>query len=387
MIRAGRSAANGPKSFDSIMGKKWDTLPGVVALTGDARFLKDLFLKRFVQERFGGDEPVVTRFDGPTGEAQIESLPVSRVLDELRTPSFFSPYRIVIVDPAEWFLRAHGQILTPYLDSGFSGGHFVAIVDGKLDGRLKFSKTLATKGWVIECRQPYDRPPPWDTRTPTWDSELSHWVVRQAKSKKLRLDLETAFALHESVGCDLAILDEELEKLATWAAGRQTSEITFEAIKNLVTDSRDNSVFRLVDLFLEGECHGALTEARDLFRKGFASQQRATRTTDAAGILLIFVGSLIPRLRSLRRAHAMRHGGAGSDDWIKAGLVQRPFLPRFERQLQTVSPSRLSTLFRALYELDRAMKRGADPRDLLELFVSRYGRVAQPKREVSRRGR
>ncbi len=365
-----------PTTFQDIMARgAWSDLPAVVALPGEARFMKELFVKRFVRTLFGESEPVIERFQGPPNKTQLEMLPLARVLDELRTPNFFSPHRVVLLEGADVFLAEYGDDLLPFIEDGFSGGYLIAFVAGKLDGRRRFSKRVAEKAWVIECAQPFDRPPPWDTRTPAWKSELSQWVLERARSKELAIDLETAFALHERAGTDLALIEEELEKLQTYLASRQSRKITPEAILAVVGDLHENSVFLLVDLFLEGRHVEAIREARQLFTRGVASKQAGPRTTDPIGIVLFFIGVLVPRLRSLRKALAMQKQGARGDDFVSAGLVGRPFVGRFERQLRSVSASKIAGILERLYHIDRSIKTGGDAERLLELMLVEFGRV------------
>jgi len=364
-----RRRSSGPTFQDMMRKKEWKPLPSVTLVSGSAAFLKELFVKRFEEEVFGDAEPVVERFRGPPNDTQVGTLPLAKVLDELRTPSFFSPYRIVVIENASTFLFAHGDSLAPFVENGFAGGYLIGLIDGNLDKRRKIAKHIEKHGLVVDCAKPYDRPPPWETRTPVWDSELSQWVVQRAKTKNLDIDLKSAFALHERAGTDLATLDEELEKIVTVVTSRGSRQVTREIIVEVVGETRESSVFLLVELFLEGRLTEALREARDLFQRGFYSQQRGVRTTDPTALALIFVGTMIPRLRAIRRAHTMRGQGATEEDWVRSGLVQRPFLSRFSRQVFTVSSEKVETLFKELYDLDRAIKTGGDAEKLLELIL------------------
>lgn len=361
-------------TFQSIMArKKWDPLPAFVVLGGNADFMKELFIQRFGQTVFGEEEPLVQRFDGPTNESQLSSLPLAQVLDELRTLSFFSSQRLVVLREADTFLTAHSEPLLSFVNSGFSGGHLVALVKNA-DRRRKLMKAIEKDGWLVQCQQPYDRPPPWDTRTPDWDSDLSRWVVNRAKLKELQLDLQTAFALHSQAGTDLAIIEEELEKLRTVVGSSSTRKVTIETIQRVVGDTHDQSVFDLVELFLDGRRQELLQEYHNLLRRGFVS--RGTRTTDPTAIVLLFVGAIIPRLRALRRAHAMGASGGTQDDWLSVGLVKRPFLPRFERQFRAVSAKKANRVLSKLYDLDRAVKTGGDSARLLGLLLTEHSKPA-----------
>jgi DNA polymerase III delta subunit len=351
---------------------KWGKIPAVIVLAGPADFLKMRLLDRIVSELSASGRPEITRFQGPPNDKQIADLPLASVLDELRTPSFFSPERLVILERADAFLSAHGDAIVPFLESGFGGGRLVALIDEKLDGRRRFAKALAEKGWIVDCPQPYDRPPPWETGTPAWESELSHWVVAHALEKGMTIDPRTAFLLHDRVGTDLGVLDEELEKLSTFLASKGRRHVDAEAISAIAGDLREDSVFHLIDLFLEGRRPEALEAAARLFRKGYHTEKGAL-TIDPASIALLFTGAIIPRLRALRRAHALAAEGAGTEEWIRLGLVQKPFLPRFRRALQATPPARIARIFDALYDLDKGIKTGKDPEALLEVLVAQLG--------------
>jgi DNA polymerase III delta subunit len=360
-------------TVNALMARaKWGKVPAAIVLAGPADFLKKRFLDRLASELSAKGAPEITRFQGPPGEKQIADLPLAAVLDELRTPSFFSPERLVILERADAFLAAHGDALVPFLDAGFGGGRLAALTDEKLDGRRRFAKALAEKAWIVECPQPYDRPPPWESGTPAWDSDLSRWVVAHAAEKGLTIDPRTAFLLHERVGTDLGVIDEELEKLSTFLASKGRKDIDAEAISAIAGDLREDSVFHLIDLFLEGRRPEALDAAQRLLRKGYHTE-RGSLTIDPASIALLFTGALVPRLRALRRAHALSAEGAGPEEWIRLGLVLKPFLPRFRRALQATPPARIARVLDALYDLDKGIKTGKDPEALLEVLVAELG--------------
>lgn len=360
-------------TYRGIMSRaSWSPLPAVTALVGTADFLKGRIVDRFIRELFGEGAPEVRRYQGPANDRQLGELPLATVLDELRTPSFFSPHRLVVIDPANAFVAAYAEDLLPFVEAGFAGGHLILRIDGKLDRRTRFAKKLAEAGWIVDCAQPFDRPPPWDTRSPVWDSELSHWVVAQAKEKGLRIDPETAYVLHERAGKDLAVLDEELEKMSTYLTSKSSRTIDADVIRAVVGDLHEDTVFATIELFLERKRPETLEALERMFRRGVATD-KATVVQDPMTIALLFIGALLPRLRSLRRAHAMAARGEGPDSWIAEGLVQRPFLLRFQRELAATSPGRIAHVLRRLYEVDKAIKTGASPARQIELLVLECG--------------
>lgn len=352
-------------TFDRLMDRpSWAPLPAIALLAGSARFFKERIIARFARELFGEERPEIQRYRSPSRDKSADELPLSRVLDELRTPSFLSPHRLVVIDDADAFLSAHRASLEPFVEPGFGGGHLILCLRRPADGRTKLTKKITAAGWAVECRQPFDRPPPWDSRTPVWESDLSRWIVSQAGTKELRIDTRTAFVLHDRVGTDLEILDEELEKLSTYLNQRGTREVTEEAVLAVTGDLREDSIFAVVDLLLEGRRPDAIRAVERLLDHGFHGES-GQLVLDPTGIALPLAGAMVHRLRAIRRAHAISASGGSSDDWISQRIVQKPFLDRFQRQLRATPPGRIRELFDRLYTLDRSIKRGGDARHLL----------------------
>jgi DNA polymerase-3 subunit delta len=351
--------------------KSWNPLPAITLLTGEAEFFKKLILKRFSVDLFGTANPEIRTFQATPGDRQGQGPTLAEVLDELRTPSFFSANRIVTLEHGGAFLTAHGETLIPFLEGGFAGGHFIVFIDGKLDGRTRFAKAVAKAGWIVECAQPYDRPPPWDQNTPVWDSALTHWIVAHAQGMDLTIAPQTAFLLHQRAGTELSLLAEELEKLATFLSSKNSKTVDAKAVTAVVGDLREDTVFQAVELFLEGRRVDALSAVTRLFAKGYHTNRGPV--TDPTSISLLFVGALVPRLRALRRAHAMAAEGDGPEQWTAAGVVQRPFISRFERHLRAVRPRKLVRLLERLYVVDKSIKSGGDAERLLEMLVIEFG--------------
>ncbi len=361
-------------SFKALMeGKTLKPLPAVTVIAGNADFLKGCVVQRLTKELFEGRAEEVSRFQAPAKERGGEDLSAATVLDELQTPSFFNTHRLVVVERAETFLSAHGESLLPYLEKGFSGGHLLLVLEDKLDARTKFAKSVANSPtWIVECTQPYDRPPPWDRNTPAWDSALSHWIVGHAKGKGLEMSPQVAFFFHERAGTDLAVIDEELEKIATLLASRGSKRVDENVIQESVGDLREDSVFQAIELFLQGKRAEVVEAIQRLFTRGYHNEKGGV-TTEPTTIALLFLGALLPRLRALRRAHAMELEGSGPNEWIAAGIVTKPFIVRFEKQLKALSPRKLVRLIDKLYEVDKQIKSGAPAQRLIELLVVEFG--------------
>lgn len=138
----------------------------------------------------------VFRFDGKTAT-------LSDVFDELRGYSLMSTYKLVIVDDAEPFVKAHRAALERYAESVVDHATLVLRTPAWHKGNL--DKLIAKVGAVIKCEPP--KP-----------AEAAHWLVERAKSHHdSELKQNAASALVDRVGPHLMLLEAELGKLAVMA--------------------------------------------------------------------------------------------------------------------------------------------------------------------------
>lgn len=76
--------------------------------------------------------------------------------------------------------------------------------------------------------------------------QLRRWITERARGKKVRLTPEATEALAVYVGYDLRLLDQELEKLATYSGGDGRT-VTDVDVRTLVPYVREADVFEMVD--------------------------------------------------------------------------------------------------------------------------------------------
>lgn len=371
MARQRSASRSGPKKpgdlgfTELIRRRAWAPLPEFIVLAGESRFLRKHIERRLVKELFGDHPmPALQRFDASQAGDDL----LSNVLDELRTVSILSAARLVIVDPADAFVSAHRDDLQPFVDSGFFGGHLVLHLEKPLDARTRFARIVLEKGWVVQCRQPFDRPPPWQVDAPPWENDLTRWVVAWAAHRGLEIDAPTAFHIQERVGKDLGTLDDSLEKIGTYL-GPKRCHVDMKAVEAITGEIREDSIFDLVETFIAADRPRALSMMERLFSGGY-HPRRGNPVYDAGSITIMFTGALVSRLKPLRRAHAIVSAGAGPDRWLELRLTTSPFIDVFRRQLELMPPRRIRRAFDALLRLDRSVKTGADPRLGLTIFLA-----------------
>lgn len=134
----------------------------------------------------------------------------------------------------------------------------------KLDSRKKFFKTLSKYN-----AQEFAVIPTYKT------AELEGWIVKQAKAKKLKMDIGAATAMISQIGNNLRQLNTELDKLQLMAYPQNV--VTPDMIKEICISNED--LFAFSDYLLEGKKDLALREYRKLLEKKYCMEIVSTLQT------------------------------------------------------------------------------------------------------------
>lgn len=320
----------------------------VYVLGGDEDFLKrrcrDAIITLAVDT--GGDPDfAVSTYAG-------DKLDFSTVRNDLDTPSFLAPVRVVIVEQADPFVSEYRENLERYVSSPSKVGVLVLDVKSfpettKLAKALPDAAKLACKAFEL----------------PRMRERLIDWCVKWAKAghgKKLGRD--AAEALVELVGPAMGLLDMELAKLAT-AAGAN-AEISTDDVTRLVSQTGKANVFHILDAI--GDGHPA--KAFDLLARlldGGEDPHRILGGLSAQLRRLAGVGRLIAQGQSMGPAM----DAAGVPNWPQARQAA-------ERQLKHLGRTRIAQLPDWLVEIDLGLKGGSPlpPRTQLELLLAKLAR-------------
>ena len=338
--------------------------PGAVTvLVGDEEFFKRDLVARVLAEVFADCRPqdAFSERDAKTVDD------VAAALIDLRTPSFFSPTRVVWLRQGEKALGFAPEALLAALQEGFPCGRLV-IDFTSLDGRTRFAKTAAESGAAIACRKLWDTPPAWKARAAPHETELHQWVLIHARRHGLKLTPALAGELVALTGNAPGVIDQELRKLAERVGVDRTP--TSAQIQALVPDTRHDSVFALVDHALLGKPAEALASLRRLLRTGYIMQGKLL--IEPAAIAAMCVGALASRLRALRRAARLARGHrVDPAELAAAGLVPRGQAATAAAQYARLHGAPLARAFELLLDADRRLKGKdgrADPATQLELL-------------------
>ena len=94
-----------------------------------------------------------------------------------------------------------------------------------------------------------------EERTAPKGEQLARWIKETAQAKGAAVSPAAIRSLADLVGGDLWTLDQELEKLSLYAAGREIGE---SDVRLMVSQVREASIFEAVDAMIDGRPEAAL---------------------------------------------------------------------------------------------------------------------------------
>lgn len=202
---------------------------------------------------------------------------------------------------------------------------------------------------------------------PLKQNEVAMWIRRRADRYGLALEARAVATLAQLVGSDLWTLDNELQKLATYADGQPVSE---DDVRSLVSLAREPNVFDMVDAVVEGRAKDAAELLQRLLAEGESPQGLLALIARQYRLLLLTKELLNQRVRAPE---------------IAARLRLPPFVAqRLLKQAPAHTVERLRQAYRRLLEADLSVKRGVyDDETALELLVVELAERAGSGRRVS----
>jgi DNA polymerase-3 subunit delta len=184
--------------------------------------------------------------------------------------------------------------------------------------------------------------------------ELHAWIAERVKQKGGRITSEAVAVLAVFVGENLRLLDQEIEKLLTYAGpGRDLQKADVEA---LVPYAREARIFDLVDAIGQRQRETALRLLHQMLDDG----------TAPAYLMVMFAR----QFRLLLQGRELLDGGAGKEA-IVAALKLHPFVAdKVLLQARNFTLEHLERIYRRLLDADVAMKTGrAEETVALDLLV------------------
>ncbi len=317
----------------------------IVVLSGDERSLKLDSLAALMPLVCGdgSDDSTATKFDGKEADWKT-------VRDELLTVSMFGDRRVVLVEDADDFVSENRPTLEKYLEKPSKKSLLVLDV-GSFPKTTKLFKAVDRVGLSIEC-------------TELKGADLTRWIQTTVKERfGKQISREAAMLLPELAGTHLGLLDQEIEKVAAYAAERP--QIDSEDVRKVVGGWKAETTWVMLDALRDGNLGFALTNLDKLLTSGEPA--------------LKLMGGIAFTFRKLAIATELSRQGMQLAAALKQAGVFPYQVSAAENYLRRIGRPNAEQISRWLLETDLNLKGGlrTAERVLLEqLFLQLSGKLA-----------
>lgn len=297
----------------------------------------------------GSDRPKVARalerLRARVGEQAVETLTARETagveaVAALNSLGLFGGTRLVLVEEGERWKAADVKAVASYLDA--PAPDTVLAVTGDLKRDSPLGKAIEKTGEVLA----YD----------VSKKQLPSWVLQQFERRGARADADAARALVELVGDNVDELAEEVDKLATWAAG---DPIGVPEVEQLAAGRAETAPYAVTDAWGRRDLARALAAAEEILQRS----DRPRR--DEVPRLAATLGAHVTRVRKARLLAA--RGVRPGDALDQLGVRFRFQAERAFTHAERYSEDELRQASVRLAELDHALKGGSRLAPDLEL--------------------
>ncbi len=254
-----------------------------------------------------------------------ETVEWATVKDDLETPPFGGPRRLVLIKDADDFVSKYRERIEKYLDKPSRCGVLVLCVQTwKSNTRLA---KLIPEAQTLLC----------DPKKPHL---LGPWLTKWCAAKHgKKIAGEAMNSLLNLVEPDLGILNQELAKLAVYVGERES--ITSKDVDVLVGHNRSSTVWIMLDALAAGQSATAFSTLQRLLEQG----------EDPFALF----GGMTWQLRKLAQTHRLLQQGVSLQ-----GAMAQAGMPPFKAQsvqqhLKQLGP-RAESLFDWLLEVENSLK-------------------------------
>ena len=264
----------------------------------------------------------------------------AEIVDAAQTLPMFSDRRMVLVKDAERLSADALEIIGKYLANP-SPSTCLLFQGEKPDQRKKFFLEFKKNGALVEFKRPYE-------------NQLPAFIRDEAGRHGKKVEPAALELLVGLVGNNLQELASQIEKIATYAAGRPT--LTLDDVRAVASDSRADSVFDLTNA---------------LGSKDLAAALKSLRTLMGDGEAPLFILTMITRhFRQIWMMRELMDRRTPASEIGKSLRINPYFLEGMIAQARRFSGKALKGIFDRMFETDLALKSsGGKPDVLMERLV------------------
>lgn len=345
-----------------ISGVKAGRVPPVCLFLGPEPYQRDRARRALIDALLTAEEreESLVRYD-------LEEAPLAAVLDDARALSLFATKRLILVSRSEAVLP-RGKAAASEDDAGTGDSPaelLAAYIADPTPGvtlvfeaaRYEFEGEDKTK---VERLRKFFAAVPAVVEFPRMDARAATTLAEQlARQASLPISRDALQFLVEALGADVARIAAEIEKLRSFASGRD--KITVDDIVEMVPDARSSNVFALVNALASGDRARSLDVLDTLVRQG-----------EYLPLALSFLATQF-RLALVAREAGLRNAQQIQSHFSSSGTPM--WRSRAEQVQQTVaafSKKQLEAGLRAIFETDKNLRDARpDDRIIVEDFIFR----------------
>lgn len=251
----------------------------------------------------------------------------AEIVNLCQTLPFMAERRLVIARDIDTLKSADIELLLSYLHSPSPSTCLVMIASQPRYEKKSIIDAVEANGVVARFYALLDR-------------EIISWIENWARQRGFSVQRDAAQYVWQTLGNDLQIINNELEKVALTLKNSKT--ITYDDVKSIIGDFREYTSFDLADAVGKKNIEKAFTVLTRLLQEG----------EQPVGLL----ASLAWNFRRLMRAKDMEAEGAESGEIMKKLRVIFHQTRSFQEQMRNYSIAELERAFYILTESDRMLK-------------------------------
>ena len=213
---------------------------------GTESYLKNVYRKRLQEKLLGSVDDIMNcqYYEGKNVKA-------NDIIEIANTLPFMNDHRLLIIENSG-FLKSgkknESDQLSDYVDN-IPNTTCIILIEEEIDKRNKLYKKISKVGRVVEFNQ-------------LNESDLIMWLEQTLKQNKKNMARATISYFIQTVGTDMLLLENELEKLISYNLDKDN--ITMEDINSVSTVLLENKIFEMMDSISEKKQEKALMLYKDL---------------------------------------------------------------------------------------------------------------------------
>lgn len=295
----------------------------VYLLSGEETYLTRQFCERLAEAIAGDDSMNVNRF-------QEKNPDIREIISLADTMPFFAESRLIIIENSGFFKRDSSE-LADYLSQMPESTHIIFRED-EIDKRNRLFKKVKELGYFAEMKR-------------QTEAELERWILTILKKEQINLTRSTMSYLLETIGTDMNVIRNELDKLIAYLGdkkvlepadidkicSRQISGQIFEMIDAMSSKNRKKAFQLYYDLialkeppmrilFLITRQYLQLYQIKEMQKQGL-SGQTLTAASGLSSYAIRKVSQRASRFSSEELKHCIEEC-AQMDEQIKTGLIR-----------------------------------------------------------------